>query len=131
MQTSTAFVLRHLSISLDLSSVDRAMLTGFLAGSNCYSPASGEIVGILKTTHDEMTVDLNTATDDENVPIAAFTSIFAAKVREIHALSRAMGSKMGRVGDLGVKIAQMKNDFENTVENKSESNNFKLIVGLW
>ena len=42
-----------------------------------------------------------------------------------------MESKMGRVGDLGVKIAQMKNDFENTIENKGESNHLKLIVRLW
>jgi len=124
LQTNTASVLRQLSISLDMSSVDREMLTGFLAGKNGYSPASGEIVGILKTMHDEMSADLKTATDDENAAIAAFTSLVAAKEKEINALSRAIESKMGRVGDLGVKIAQMKNDLEDTIEDQGESKKF-------
>jgi len=124
LQTSTASVLRQLSISLDMSSVDREMLTGFLAGKNGYSPASGEIVGILKTMHDEMSADLKQATDDENAAIGAFTSLVAAKEKEINALSRAIESKMTRVGDLGVKIAQMKNDLEDTIEDKGESEKF-------
>merc|ERR1719326_2213752 len=124
LQTSTASVLRQLSISLDMSSVDREMLTGFLSGKNGYSPASGEIVGILKTMHDEMSADLKQATDDENAAIGAFTSLKAAKEKEINALSRAIESKMTRVGDLGVKIAQMKNDLEDTIEDKGESEKF-------
>jgi len=124
LQTNTASVLRQLSISLDMSSVDREMLTGFLAGKNGYSPASGEIVGILKTMHDEMSVDLKTATDDENAAIGAFGALVAAKEKEINALSRAIESKMTRVGDLGVKIAQMKNDLEDTIEDQGESQKF-------
>jgi len=124
LQTSTATVLRQLSISLDMSSVDREMLTGFLAGKSGYSPASGEIVGILKTMHDEMSADLKQATDDENAAVTAFTSLKAAKEKEINALSRAIESKMTRVGDLGVKIAQMKNDLEDTIEDKGESEKF-------
>jgi hypothetical protein len=124
LQTNTASVLRQLSISLDMSSVDREMLTGFLAGKNGYSPASGEIVGILKTMHDEMSADLKTATDDENAAITAFGALVAAKEKEINALSRAIESKMTRVGDLGVKIAQMKNDLEDTIEDQGESQKF-------
>merc|ERR1719326_89927 len=124
LQTSTASVLRQLSISLDMSSVDREMLTGFLSGKNGYSPASGEILGILKTMHDEMSADLKSITDDENAAVTAFTSLKAAKEKEINALSRAIESKMGRVGDLGVKIAQMKNDLEDTIEDKGESEKF-------
>jgi hypothetical protein len=124
LQTSTASVLRQLSINLDMSSVDREMLTGFLSGKNGYAPASGEIVGILKTMHDEMSADLKSATDDENAAIGAFGSLVAAKEKEINALSRAIESKMTRVGDLGVKIAQMKNDLEDTIEDKGESEKF-------
>ena len=92
--------LRQLSISFDLSSVDCEMRTGIFAGNNGYSPASGEIVGILKTMHDEMSVDLKTATDDEKVAIAGFTSFVTAKEKEMNALSSAMESEMGHVGDL-------------------------------
>ena len=126
LQTNAVSMLRQLSISLDLSSVDRAMFTGFLAGNNGYSLARGEIVGILKTKQDGMSVDLKMATDDENVAIAVFTSFVAAKEKEIHALSRTMESKMGRVGDFGVKIAQMKNHLEKPLKTRARARSFTL-----
>jgi hypothetical protein len=50
LQTSTASVLRKLSVTMDMSSIDRDALSSFLslgAGAE-YSPQSGEITGILK-----------------------------------------------------------------------------------
>merc|ERR1719326_112938 len=124
LQTSTASVLRSLSINLDMSSVDRDMLTSFLSGKSGYSPASGEIVGILKTMQDEMNKDLADATTAENAAIAAFEGLVTAKTKEINALTKAIESKTGRVGELGVKIAQMKNDLEDTKEDLGESQSF-------
>jgi len=124
LQTNTASLLRGLSVTLDMSSVDREMLTSFLSGKNGYAPASGEIVGILKTLNDEMAVDLKSATDTEGSAIAAFDGLVAAKNKEINALTKAIESKMGRVGELGVKIAQMKNDLEDTQEDLGESQKF-------
>ena len=48
LQTSSASVLKQLSITADLSSMDREMLTSFLTQSGEYAPASGQITGILK-----------------------------------------------------------------------------------
>merc|ERR1712032_985340 len=107
-----------------MSSVDREMLTSFLSSKNGYSPASGEIVGILKTMEDEMNKDLKDATDEENAAIVAFDGLVKAKTKEINALTKAVESKTTRVGELGVKIAQMKNDLEDTQEDLGESQKF-------
>jgi archaellum component FlaC len=124
LQSNSASVLRSLSINLDMSSVDREMLTSFLSGKSGYAPASGEIVGILKTMSDEMGKDLADATAAEKSAIAAFDGLVKAKTKEINALTKAIESKMGRVGELGVKIAQMKNDLEDTKEDLGESQAF-------
>ena len=107
-----------------MSSVDREMLTSFLIGKSGYAPASGGIVGILKTMEDEMSTDLKDAIDAESAAIAAFEGLVKAKTKEINALSKAIASKLGRVGELGVKIAQMKNDLEDTQEDLGESTKF-------
>merc|ERR1719414_647903 len=124
LQTNTASVLRSLSINLDMSSVDREMLTSFLSGKSGYAPASGEIVGILKTMEDEMTADLKAATEAENAAISAFEGLVAAKTKEINALTKAIESKTARVGELGVKVAQQVNDLEDTKEDLAESQKF-------
>merc|ERR1719281_768878 len=57
LQTSTAATLRKLA-----EKRQEEELVSFLSGSADYAPASGEIVGILKTMHDEMTAE---AADDK------------------------------------------------------------------
>merc|ERR1719158_2329856 len=107
-----------------MSSVDREMLTAFLSGRNGYNPASGEIVGILKTMDDEMKADLKSATDDEAAAVQAFEELKSAKAKEIQALTEAIESKMTRVGELGVKTAEFENDLEDTKEDLAESKKF-------
>merc|ERR1711957_837023 len=124
MGTTSASALRSLSISMDMSSVDREMLTSFLTAKSGYAPASGEIVGILKTMADEMAADLASSTADETAAIAAFGELVAAKTKEINALQAAIESKMTRVGELGVKVAEMVNDLEDTKEDLAESKKF-------
>jgi len=126
LQTTSASVVRSLSISMDMSSVDRDLLTSFLSSgsSSSYSPKSGEITGILKTMLDEMSADLKDATDRENAAIVAFDELVGAKTKEIDALTKAIESKSIRVGELGVKIAEMKNDLTDTEEDLAESKKF-------
>merc|ERR1719247_3834736 len=96
----------------------REELLSFLSGSQGedYAPQSGQITGILKTMHDEMSASLADATSAENEAIAAFDSLVASKTKEINALTKAIESKMTRSGDLSVKIVQMKNDLGDTEE---------------
>jgi chromosome segregation ATPase len=124
LQTTSAAAVRDLSVSMDMSNVDRQMLAAFLSGKSGYAPASGEIVGILKTMADEMAASLAEAKENEASAIAGFEELKAAKTKEINALQASIESKMTRVGDLAVKTAEMENDLEDTREDLAESKKF-------
>jgi len=124
LQTTSASAVRELSVSMDMTNVDRQMLAAFLSGKSGYAPASGEIVGILKTMADEMAASLGEAKANEESAIAGFEELKAAKNKEINALQASIESKMTRVGDLAVKTAEMENDLEDTREDLAESKKF-------
>merc|ERR1719498_145576 len=129
LQTSAASVLRQLSINADMIPQDRDILASFLSEGTNYAPKSGEIVGILKTMHDEMTKDLEDATNEENGAIASYEDLMASKKKEIAALTKGIESKTARVGELGVKIAQMENDLEDTTEGLAQDQKFLANLG--
>jgi len=124
LQTNGAAVLRQISLSADMASADRDLLASFLAEGTSYAPKSGEIVGILKTLKDEMEKDLADATATENGAIATYESLMSSKKKEIDALTKEVESKTMRIGELGVKVAQMENDLEDTQEGLAEDKKF-------
>jgi len=124
LQTNSAAVLRQLSVSANMIPADRDLLASFLSEGEGYAPKSGEIVGVLKTMHDEMTKDFADANAEENSAIASFESLVAAKKKEIQALTKAIEAKTMRIGELGVKLAQMENDLEDTNEGLAEDKKF-------
>merc|ERR1712194_234629 len=127
LQTGTADVLRNLvSSRQSMASSDRQELLAFLSGEqgNDYAPASGEIVGILKTMADEMSVDQKDMIAAENSSVADFEALVAAKKKEVAALTKSIETKMARVGELGVEIATLKNDAEDTAESLEEDQKF-------
>merc|ERR1719343_370167 len=121
LQTNTASILLHLA-----EKRQEEELVSFLSGtqSEDYAPASGEIVGILKTMHDEMTKDFAEEKAAEEAAIKAYDELMAAKTKEVNALTKAIEEKMTRVGELGVEIAQMKNDLGDTAEALVEDKKF-------
>merc|ERR1719498_1213854 len=124
LQTNAASVVRELSITMDMSSVDREMLASFLSSKSGYSPASGEIVGILKTMDDEMKASLKDAEDGEAAAIEEFDGLVSAKTKEINALTESIETKTARVGEIAVKTAEQENDLEDTKEDLEESKKF-------
>jgi len=124
LQTSSAAVLRQISLSADMIPADRDLLASFLSEGNGYAPKSGAISGILQTLKDEMSKDLATATSDENSSISSFDGLVASKKKEIEACTKGIESKTMRVGNLGVKIAQMENDLEDTQEGLAQDQKF-------
>jgi predicted nucleic acid-binding Zn-ribbon protein len=126
LQTNAASVLRRLSLSMDMSSADREILAAFLSqGSSAeYVPQSGEIIGILKQMKDEMEADLAEAKANEEKAIADYKALVAAKKKEIEAATKAIEDKMTRVGELGVEVATMINDLEDTKEGLEEDKKF-------
>merc|ERR1719207_11306 len=101
-------------------------LVSFLSGTQGeeYAPASGEIVGILKTMHDEMTADFAEEKAAEEAAIKAYDELMAAKTKEVNACTKAIETKMTRSGELAVEIVQMKNDLGDTAEALIEDKKF-------
>merc|ERR1719324_2271960 len=119
LQTRAASVVRHLAQhAQSMDEDERAALTAFLQGSQGadYAPSSGQITGILKTMHDEMSADFASAKAAEEAAVKAYDELMAAKTKEINALTHAIETKMVRTGELAVEIVQMKNDLTDTQE---------------
>merc|ERR1719486_1902261 len=118
LQTSTASILQQLSITMDISSMDREELTAFLTqgqGSGAgYVPQSGQITGILKQMTDTMVKDLASITSDEKAAIKDFNGLMAAKTKEINTLTKEIETKIARVGELGVELVTQKEDLDDT-----------------
>jgi len=128
LQTSAAAVLRKLAMMSDLADQDQASLTAFLSQtqdqSEGYAPQSGQITGILKEMKDTMEAGLAEATAQEKKAKASFEALMIAKKAEIDALQKSIEEKLQRVADLGVEIAEMKNDLGDTIEALAEDKAF-------
>merc|ERR1719174_71329 len=128
LQTSVGSVLKKLSITMDISAMDREMLTAFLtqgqSQSSEYVPASGQITGILKQMSDTMEANLATATAEEEAAIKDFNGLVAAKTKEINALTKEVESKTARIGELGVELVTMKEDLDDTTKSLIEDEAF-------
>merc|ERR1719405_450094 len=132
LQTAQAAVLKKLVVSkADMLSYDREELVAFLQGKDLegYAPASGEIVGILKQLADEMDKAYAEMVAAEDAAIKAYEELMAAKKKEVEALTVAIEEKLVRVGELGVSIAQMKNDLEDTQETLGEDTKYLADLG--
>merc|ERR1719265_2282475 len=116
LQTATANTLKQLSISMDLSEVDREMMTNYLTQGHGegYAPASGSIVGILKQMTDTMEKDLANANAEEAAAQKALDGLVAAKTKEINSLTKEIETKTARVGELGVQLVTEKEDLDDT-----------------
>jgi len=127
LQTQAAMRVRQFAMeSAVLPDDTRDELLSFLSGGRQgYAPASGEIVGILKTLHDEMTAALNDATNVENDAIKNYEELSAAKKKEISTLQAQIENEMKRSGNLDVKTAEMENDQEDTEEALTADQKFK------
>jgi len=118
LQTRGASRLTKLLQNINMDEDDKQTLKAFLQNSQSaeYAPASGQITGILKTMHDEMSASAAEAKAAEDAAISAFDQLVAAKTKEINALTAALEAKMTRTGELSVEIVQMKNDLGDTEE---------------
>merc|ERR1712079_724887 len=127
LQTDVARTLKNVvSSRKDLMEDDREDLMAFLSNTQGtgYAPQSGQITGILKTMGDEMAAGLAEATKAEEAAIAVYEKLMAAKKKEVNALTAEIETKLTRIGDLGVEIAEMKNDLGDTQEALIADKNF-------
>merc|ERR1719454_2446232 len=119
LQTPAATLLRKIAENRQEQDV-----VSFLSGGTDYAPSSGEIVGILKQMHDEMKEELAEEEKAEAAAVKAYDELMAAKGKEVAACTKAIETKMERVGELAVEIVQMKNDLEDLAGNLAEDKKF-------
>jgi len=127
LQTNMAQVVRRIAVnSASLGTADRDILMSFMEqGSDSgYAPASGQIVGILKVMKDEMEKELAEITEAEEAAKKNQAELKAAKEKELAAHTKAIEEKTARTGKLGVEIAEMANDLEDTKESLAEDQKF-------
>jgi septal ring factor EnvC (AmiA/AmiB activator) len=126
LQTSAASVLKQLSITMDMSSMDRDMITAFLTQGQSagYAPQAGQIVGILKQMTDTMQKELEDITAAEEQAIANFDALVKAKTKEINSLTKQIEEKTARIGELGVQLVTEKEDLDDTTKQLMEDEAF-------
>jgi len=127
VQLPAAQVLRKfVTAKQEMSEDDRHDILSFLSGQDGgkYAPSSGEIVGLLNQLGDEMQADIAELISTEEAAVKSYEELTAAKKKEIAALSASIQSKMTRVGQLGVEIATLKNDAEDTAEGLEQNTAF-------
>merc|ERR1719316_1143861 len=71
-----------------------------------------------------MTKDFADEKAAEEAAIKAFEQLVCAKTKEVDSLTKAIETKMTRVGELAVEIVQMKNDLGDTAEALAEDKKF-------
>mmetsp|Transcript_51381 Transcript_51381/g.116759 ORF Transcript_51381/g.116759 Transcript_51381/m.116759 type:complete len:775 (-) Transcript_51381:56-2380(-) len=115
LQTGVGATLAHAAdMCTQLTDGQKEGLQAFLQGSEEYAPASGQIVGILKTMTDEMQARLDEITASEKEGVESHSGMVTAKNTEIAAATTAIEEKTARAGDLAVAEVEQKNDLKNT-----------------
>mmetsp|Transcript_29212 Transcript_29212/g.53865 ORF Transcript_29212/g.53865 Transcript_29212/m.53865 type:complete len:702 (+) Transcript_29212:118-2223(+) len=126
LQSSAATVLKKISISMDISDVDRDVLASFLSAGNGedYEPQSGEIVGILKQMKDTATKDLADMKATEEKAISSFESLLGSKKKEIAALTESIESKTQRSAELAVDVVAKKGELADSQDSLAGDQKF-------
>jgi len=124
LQTQGAQVLKRLVSNTDMMEEDRQEVMAFLDQGAGYAPAGGQVTGILKTMGDEMDASLKAETAAETKAIKEYEELMAAKKAEVAALTKAIEEKLGRIGELAVSIAEMKNDLGDNEASLMEDKQF-------
>jgi len=126
LQTATATSVRRICIDADMTAADRDQVMAFLANGQGfgYTPASGQIVGILTQMKETMEADLAGITKAEEDAVANYNELIASKEKQIQANTKSIESKIERVGNLGVEIETMKADLSDTAQAMIEDKKF-------
>jgi len=108
------------------SDFDRQQVTAFLEqkSGQDYVPASGQIVGILKSMKDEMELSLKKITTDEETAVKGFGDLKGAKSEEIAMAAGAIKSKTSKVGELAVSVVQTSGAIDDAEDELADAQKF-------
>lgn len=99
---------------------------GGVAGAKSYNSRSGQIVGMLTTMKHEFDTDLAASQKEELQSQIAYQSLRAAKEAQIAAANGAIEEKSRELADTGAKLAQAKQDLEDTQNALSADQKFLI-----
>jgi len=123
LQTRAGQTLRSIiQHSPTVSDEERSTLMSFLETGE---GGSDQIIGVVDQMKETLEADLKQSTEDEESAKAGFTTLVAAKEKEIASAGKAVESKTARVGELAVSVVQAKADLEDTKDAMAEDEKFK------
>merc|ERR1719446_1961936 len=129
LQSSGAKVLRKLvQAKENMLEGDRNELLSFLSNDE-FSPANGEIIGILKGMEEEVVAKIADLKKQEEDGIKSYDEVMAATNRELEPIQAMIEEKMMRAGEIPVAIVEMKNDLGDTGEQIAEDKKFLADLG--
>ncbi|CAK9043306.1 unnamed protein product [Durusdinium trenchii] len=121
LQSSSASILRRLSLSADMTTTNRDLLSSFLSARG--GPSS-QILGMLKQMKEDMGSDLKEMKDSEQQRLAEHLSLMEAKRKQQQVAMKAMEEKMLRLGELKVEMQVLKDDLKDQAEAQKENQQF-------
>lgn len=112
LQTSSAAIVKRLSIDMDMNPDQREQLAAFFSQKQeaGYNPQSGDIVGILQTMKEDMEKEFADIKKAEEEAVSSFENLVDSKNKEIAALTEALTEKQTRLGDSGVEVQSAKEE---------------------
>lgn len=112
LQTSYGPILTKIAENTNMNDVDRDKLTAFLSegSGERYEPASGEIIGILKSLGDEILAEIVADKKAEAALVKIFEELEEAKNKEIEKYSYFIIIKQSRIDELWVVVGKVKKE---------------------
>mmetsp|Transcript_76940 Transcript_76940/g.193513 ORF Transcript_76940/g.193513 Transcript_76940/m.193513 type:complete len:709 (+) Transcript_76940:71-2197(+) len=109
---------------------DHQQVLSFLSGEQGdeSAPSTGEILGIITQMKDEMSQDQKDMIAAEKAAVETYNGLMEAKRSEGHALSKAIGDKLDRTGNLGMEIAEMKNELGDSTRTLAKDTQFAAAL---
>lgn len=125
LQTKSSETLRRLSLSADMTTSDRDMLSSFLSQGDSLVPSNNNaLLGMLKQMQEETSKDFEEMQKMEMQRIAEHRSLMDANSKQLSAAMQAIEEKMNRLMELKVELTKVKADLKMTVENAKQTASF-------
>merc|ERR1719353_2878318 len=107
---------------------ERRLVTAFIQEDDSYAPQSGEIFGILNQMKESFEENLAETQKDEAANVKAYEQLKAAKEDEIVAGQEQSETKTQELADTDEKLAQSKEDLDDTRASLTEDEAFLMML---
>jgi len=130
LQTESAAAVQRIAANMELSTNQRELLDEFFghqqqdSTSDGDTPASGQIVGLLKQMKSDMEKELVDLTASEAGAVADYNSLTGSKQKEVAAATATIQQKQTRLADTDVQLQAMKEEYDDTEASQEQDKKF-------